>query len=104
MDGPDGIFEEDENWLNESIILVEHQRNPIPYYVKVTVDAYGDKYLGTLGYKTVYNHYVSLRASNNPFLCCPTVDTDVIGSIQPNIQFSDRNDGTPHPRRHYRLA
>ena len=54
----------EEDWLNEYIAYIRHQRDPIPSHVKTTVQKYGDAYKGVLEYKNVYNHYVRWPTSH----------------------------------------
>lgn len=96
--------EENQGWLDEYIVYVEHQRDPIPSHVKTTVRAYKDAYIGNLAYKQVYNHYVRWPASYRAFSCHPTNDTGFLGSLWPNIQSSDRTNGKAHAQKHYPLA
>ena len=47
------IEEEKKEWLDEYIVYVEHQRDPIPSHVKTTVRAYKDAYIDNLTYNQV---------------------------------------------------
>ena len=95
---------EEKDWLNEHLIHVEYQRDPIPSHVKTTVRAYKDAYEGVLIYKPVYSHYVRWPSSYSTFLCHPTVHTGFLGSAWLNIQGSNRIDEKAHAQRDYRFA
>jgi hypothetical protein len=59
-----------EEWLDERIVRIDHQRESIPSHVKTTVDRYDDQYKGQITYKKVYNHYVCLRQATSHVRIC----------------------------------